>query len=106
MDFTLIYEELLVRRLGSYQLLLHFDPRRIVEDLQASPRLCFSPFTHLLFLCPFCFHICLKASPYLCPCPCPTPLTFLLSVCPFWAADPKGMMSYRTEGGMSVRPSK
>ncbi len=24
----------------------------------------------------------------------------------FWAADPKGTMSYRTEGGMSVRPSK
>ena len=24
---------------------------------------------------------------------------------PFWAADPKGTMSYRTEGGISVRPS-
>ena len=23
----------------------------------------------------------------------------------FWAADPKGTMSYRTEGGFSVRPS-
>ena len=22
---------------------------------------------------------------------------------PFWAADPKGTMSYRTEGGISVR---
>ena len=24
----------------------------------------------------------------------------------FWAADPKGTMSYRTEGGISVRPSE
>ena len=26
-------------------------------------------------------------------------------LCPFWAADPKGTMSYRTQGGISVRPS-
>ena len=25
---------------------------------------------------------------------------------PFWAAEPKGTMSYRTEGGISVRPNK
>ena len=25
--------------------------------------------------------------------------------CAFWAADPKGTMSYRTQGGISVRPS-
>ena len=24
----------------------------------------------------------------------------------FWPADPKGTMSYRTEGGISVRPSE
>ena len=33
-------------------------------------------------------------------------ITSLLSkTYPFWAADPKGTMSYRTEGGIYVRPS-
>ena len=33
-DFTLIYEELLVRRLGSYNLVVHLNPGQIVEDLR------------------------------------------------------------------------
>ena len=29
-----------------------------------------------------------------------------IQVDPFWAADPKGTMFYRTEGGISVRPNE
>ena len=29
---------------------------------------------------------------------------FVSAFGPFWAADPKGTMSYRTKGGISVRP--
>ena len=33
-DFTLIYEELLVRRLGSYKLVVNVNPGQIIEDLR------------------------------------------------------------------------
>ena len=31
---------------------------------------------------------------------------FFCRALPFWAADPKGTISYRTEGGISVHPSE
>ena len=33
-------------------------------------------------------------------------ITFFITTFSFWAADLKGTMSYRTEGGISVRPSE
>ena len=33
-------------------------------------------------------------------------LSMSLSVFPFWAAGPKKTISYRTEGGISIRPSE
>ena len=33
-DFMLTYEELLVRRLGSYELVINVNPRQIVADLR------------------------------------------------------------------------